>query len=444
MKREETRSLADFAKMVELFDRHEVSFVSVTQAFNTTSSMGRLTLNVLLSFAQFEREVTGERIRDKIAASKARGMWMGGCPPLGYDPKERTLVVNAPEADLVRHIFRRYLELGNVNLLVVELEQQAIRSKCWTSRSGVVRGGAAFNRGALFHLLRNRLYLGEIVHKDRTYPGLHPAIVDRELFDAVQARLDSNRVTRRQRTECLSPLAGLVFDAEGHRMTPAHARGRGGRRYLYYVSAPLQEGRKPHRDTIRRVPGARIEAAVVDRLRRWTRQPDLGRNAIADHVTRVEVHNDALVIELAAGPFADRDPDAGPDERCTRTSGGNFRMFSPARFHRRGGRTWLTESIAVPRRARPDRTLIAGLRRAHMELGKRGIDLGQLRAPMPQARGADDPYIRKLVQLAFLAPDIQKAILEGRQPEGLTLADMLDMQIPDCWIEQRMRLGFAG
>lgn len=439
-----TRSLADFAKMVELFDRHEVSFVSVTQAFNTTSSMGRLTLNVLLSFAQFEREVTGERIRDKIAASKARGMWMGGYPPLGYDPKERTLVINPPEADLVRHIFRRYQELCNVNLLTVELEQQEIRTKRWASPTGVVRGGVPFTRGALFHLLRNRLYLGEIVHKNRTFPGLHPGIVDRDLFDAVQARLDSNRAARRQRTECLSPLAGLIFDAEGHRMTPAHARGRSGRRYLYYVSAPLQEGRKLHRDIIRRVPGARIEAAVVDRLRRWTGKPNMGQGSIANHVSRVEVHNDALVIELASGPFADRDPDIAPDERCTQTAGGGFRIFSPAKFHRRGGRTWLAESIGAARRANPDRTLIAGLRRAHGELAKRGIDIGQLRSPMPRARGADDPYIRKLVQLAFLAPDIQKAILEGRQPEGLTLADLLDMRIPDCWIEQRMRLGFAG
>ena len=184
-----TRSLGDFARMVELFDRHGVSFVSVTQAFNTTSSMGRLTLNVLLSFAQFEREVTGERIRDKIAASKARGMWMGGNPPLGYDPKDRTLVVNEPEAAVVHHIFTRYLELPSVNSLVTALANEGLVSKKWTSASGRTRGGVRFTRGPLFHLLRNRLYVGEIVHKNKTHPGLHPAIIDAGLFDAGQEKL---------------------------------------------------------------------------------------------------------------------------------------------------------------------------------------------------------------------------------------------------------------
>ncbi len=229
-----TRSLADFAKIVERFDAAGVSFVSVTQAFNTTTSMGRLTLNVLLSFAQFEREVTGERIRDKIAASKAKGMWMGGNVPLGYDPHGRTLVINEAEAKQVRHIFQRYLELGSVHILRDELEREGQHSKRWTSRSGKEIGGAVFGRGALFHLLSNRHYLGEIVHKETSYPGLHPAIVDAELFQAVQLRLVQNGGAKRRAKAGLephpqaAPLAGLVFDdgaTPWRRLAPGRASG---------------------------------------------------------------------------------------------------------------------------------------------------------------------------------------------------------------------------
>ena len=190
-----TRSLADFARMVELFDRHRVSFVSVTQAFNTTSSMGRLTLNVLLSFAQFERELTGERIRDKIAASKAKGMWMGGTVPLGYEvptDASRALVLNEAEATTVRTIFKTYLELGSVPALQRWLDARGIRSKHRTTRGGRVMGGLPFSRGALFHLLRNRTYLGLIVHQHQAHPGRHAAIVETALFDAVQAKLNAN------------------------------------------------------------------------------------------------------------------------------------------------------------------------------------------------------------------------------------------------------------
>jgi site-specific DNA recombinase len=188
-----TRSLADFARLVELFDKHNVSFVSVTQAFNTTTSMGRLTLNVLLSFAQFEREVTGERIRDKIAASKAKGMWMGGRPPLGYDGgADRRLAVNEVEAQTVRRIFRRYLEVGSVYDLAVELEAGNVRSKLWLGRKGVMLGGAVLGRGALYHMLSNPVYRGAIRHRDRVYEGAHPSIVDQALWVDVQARLAQN------------------------------------------------------------------------------------------------------------------------------------------------------------------------------------------------------------------------------------------------------------
>jgi site-specific DNA recombinase len=212
-----TRSLADFARIVELFDQKGVSFVSVTQAFNTTTSMGRLTLNVLLSFAQFEREVTGERIRDKIAASKKKGLWMGGRPPLGYDGVERKLVPNPSEAEAVRFIFRRYLELGSVLSLEADLRASAIGSKRWTNRKGDLVGGAAFTRGALYWLLSNPVYRGGIRHRDAVYPNAHPAIIDLGLWDAVQAKLKANGPDLPATSKVASPalLKGLIYDGRG-------------------------------------------------------------------------------------------------------------------------------------------------------------------------------------------------------------------------------------
>src|SRR5216683_1402737 len=255
-----TRSLTDFARMVELFDAKGVSFVAVTQQFNTTTSMGRLTLNVLLSFAQFEREVTGERIRDKIAASKKKGMWMGGVPPLGYEVHDHKLVVVESEAETVRHIFRRYAMLGSVRLLKEELEAAGIRSKQWTSAAGRTRGGKPLARGALYLMLQNRIYRGEIVHKEQSYPAEHEAIVDEALWETVQAKLAANAVERGsgERAKSSSPLAGLLFDAEGHPMTPSHAVKQG-RRYRYYVSRPLITGSRANIAGGLRIPAAEIE-----------------------------------------------------------------------------------------------------------------------------------------------------------------------------------------
>src|SRR5437763_4822045 len=231
-----TRSLADFAKLVELFEAHSVSFVAVTQQFNTTTSMGRLTLNVLLSFAQFERELAGERIRDKFAASRRKGMWMGGTIPLGYDVKYRKLVVNEDEADRVRLILRQYLALGCVAKLRADLEQRGVRSKRRVLTSGRVFGGCSFGRGALYHLLRNRIYRGEVVHKGVAYPGEHKAIVDEELWSAVHTRLAGNRATRRKsRVATGAHLGGLINDERGNIMSPTYSIRRGNR-YRYYIS----------------------------------------------------------------------------------------------------------------------------------------------------------------------------------------------------------------
>ena len=265
-----TRALSDFARIVDIFDAAKVSFVSVTQAFNTTTSMGRLTLNVLLSFAQFEREVTAERIRDKIAASKKKGMWMGGNLPLGYDSMDRKLVINKAEAETVRHIFRRYVELGSVAILRDELKSEGIVSKIRISAKGLQKGGAPFARGALYHLLQNRIYLGEIPHKGTSYPGEHQAIVDRDLWDKVQARLTANRRARQtgSRTKSPSLLTGLLFDGNGQRMTPSHSNKKG-QLYRYYVSRTLISGPRTAKDRGRRLPAREIETLVTDRLYRY-------------------------------------------------------------------------------------------------------------------------------------------------------------------------------
>src|SRR6187401_3627086 len=269
-----TRSLSDFAKIVEVFDKSAVSFVSVTQQFNTTSSMGRLTLNMLLSFAQFEREVTGERIRDKIAASKKKGMWMGGQPPLGYEVKDRKLIVNAQEAETVRHIFRRYLELKSVRLLKADLDAQGIVSKARRAADGSAYGGKPLARGALYLMLQNRVYRGETVHKDKSYPGEHDAIIDERLWNEVQAILRTNRIERADGRSDNRPsmLAGILFDAQGDRMSPSHAI-KGGTRYRYYVSRSLIDGTAKTSVGGQRIPAVALEALINRSIREWLADP---------------------------------------------------------------------------------------------------------------------------------------------------------------------------
>jgi len=277
-----TRSLADFAKIVDVLDAHDASFVSVTQQFNTTTSMGRLTLNMLLSFAQFEREIAGERIRDKIAASKAKGMWMGGNVPLGFDVKDRRLVVNETEAATVRLIFRRYAELGSVALLKAELGRLGVVSKRREGAGGALSGGKCFSRGALYLMLQNRLYRGEVAHKDQIYPGQHEAIIDPELWQIVQDRLAANRQERSLAASAEAPslLAGLIADADRTPMTPTHATKRG-RRYRYYVSASLLASERPRANGGIRVPAGDIEGLVLDRLR-----PGKDRNCVTGESAR--------------------------------------------------------------------------------------------------------------------------------------------------------------
>ena len=271
-----TRSLADFSKMVEVFERQGVSFVSVTQQFNTTTSMGRLMLNVLLSFAQFEREVTGERIRDKIAASKRKGMWMGGIPPLGYDVENRRLVPNENEAKLIRHIFKRFVELGSGTMLFKELKLDGVTSKAWTTQDGKTREGKLIDKGLIYKLLNNRTYLGELRHKEQWYQAEHPPIIDRVVWDQVHAILATNGRVRGNATRATVPylLKGIVFGSDGRALSPFHTTKKNGRRYRYYV--PQREN-KEHAGAsgLPRLPAAELESAVLDQLRVLLRSPDL-------------------------------------------------------------------------------------------------------------------------------------------------------------------------
>ena len=303
-----TRSLADFAKLVEQFDANGVSFVSVTQQFNTTTSMGRLTLNVLLSFAQFEREVTSERIRDKIAASKRKGLWVGGMVPLGYILKDGQLHIHEEEATIVRLIFQRYLEIGSVNRLVKDLKERGFRSKVRQLASGGTRGGVPFTQGPLFYMLRNRFYLGEVKFKGEILPGPQPALLDRALFDAAQQRLTeqwSHRTTTRIRTRAL--LAGLLFDDAGHRMILTYS-SRDCVRHRYYVTAPCIRG-TPDKSvgSNTRVPASEIEVTISKAVIANTNIDEplsndtLSRETIERFVTRIEVRKNQLAIHLRSG-----------------------------------------------------------------------------------------------------------------------------------------------
>src|SRR5229473_2046597 len=309
-----TRSLTDFAKIVEIFDAAGVSFVSVTQQFNTTTSMGRLTLNVLLSFAQFEREVTGERIRDKIAASKQKGMWMGGWVPIGYDRKDRTLTINDDEAKTVRTIFELFLKLKNVRRVQAELARLRLTTKPYPISTGKVLGGLPFSRGHIYRILSNPLYIGEIAHKEIRHAGQHPRIINQEIWDAVSALIGSNRCEHRARSKAghANLLAGLIYDEAGHRLVSSHTT-KNGKRYLYYITSD-GSGRKPAPagQAKSRLPAADIDAFVVSAIRTFlTDNTGLAKLLRAAHVRSRKLAEalqkaEATRRELEAMPFRSR------------------------------------------------------------------------------------------------------------------------------------------
>ena len=434
-----TRSLADFAKLVEQFDRHRVSFVSVTQHFNTTTSMGRLTLNVLLSFAQFEREVTSERIRDKIAASKRKGLWVGGMAPLGYDTKDRKITVNITEAECVRTIFRSYLKLGSLNLLMAHLRKQVIVTKARTLKSGKTVGGIPFTRGPLAHLLRNRFYIGEVLFKGDTLSGEQPAIVDRDLFDAVQAKLNEQVHHHKQfRTKSQALLIGRLFDDRGYRMTPSHAR-KGAIKYRYYISSALVQGQAEKSGTVSRVPANEIEALVARSIRNHLGQC-AGRDDVAlirNHVVRVEVRSDRLIIELANGTDADpkRKRSGKQIEVPWRKTPSTRRreILVPDSVARQAARPIRSENRAL---------LVASIARGRRWLSELLADANTTAERIAAREGCSMRKVNMTISLAFLAPNLVKAAIDGRLPHGMGVARLCEL--PAEWSRQYRMLGLTA
>ena len=438
-----TRSLLDFAKLVEALDAAGTSFVSITQSFNTTTSMGRLTLNMLLSFAQFEREVTAERIRDKIAASKARGMWMGGIPPLGYKADGRSLAIVEEHASLVRLIVERYLALGTVRLLADALAREGHVSPLRTTTTGNAFGGKPFSRGQLYLLLKSRIYLGEIAHKDQIYPGLHKPILERDVWDQVQALLAANLQGKRSGALHRSPslLSGLIVDAAGEPLQAVHAT-KGKTRYRYYTSKP---GQRDQSSAIR-IPAREIEHAVSHRVAQlfddslalaelpWLdvpadryamtanlarelaarlRQPE--RALVRTLVGSVAVHHASIVICCEPAAIADLLQLARPSEEITLT------LTCDLRLTRSGRRLRLVHDSGAHTHIAPDRSLVRLVAQGHRywaELRKGELDVTSL----GEREGVTRSYITRVLRLAFLAPDVTVAILRGEQHASADVA----------------------
>src|SRR6266481_1976885 len=301
-----TRSLADFAKLVEAFDARSISFVAVTQQFNTTNSMGRLTLNVLLSFAQFERELSSERVRDKIAASRRKGKWTGGTVPLGYDGKDKKLVVNKTEAETVRTIFRLYLELQSFSNLVADLDRSGIVTKHRYTKVAKYNGAIPFTYGPLAYFLKNRVYLGEVHHGGKWFKGEHEAIIDRATFDRVQKHLATKSSRRKaKRSESGALLMGKLYDDRGNLMSPSFS-SKNGVRYRFYVSSALLRGRKAAAGSIGRIAAAEIENAVMAALKTHRKEGDADTAPAAiEPLERVVIARDRLLIRIATAPGED-------------------------------------------------------------------------------------------------------------------------------------------
>ena len=475
-----TRSLMDFARMVAVFDHHDVSFVSVTQQFNTTTSMGRLTLNVLLSFAQFEREVTAERIRDKIAASKKKGMWMGGVPPLGYDVRNKRLIVNDTEAERVRLLFRLYLELGSVRHLKVRADELELRTKRHVCKSGRVVGGKPLSRGHLYALLSNSTYTGEVSHRGERYLGQHDAIVDDRLWREVQDQLAANTVTRKRKDNVReqSFLAGLVFDETGDRLSPSHATKQD-KRYRYYISHRLMQAHTDGQDGWR-LPARELEATVtrtltdllddpqrvVDLLANGDVSPSLIRNIRNqarklvghlenDHpsekrgwlrkiIKRIDVSRDSLAIELdraAVMGFLGCDAAESSDDNEVHEPLIIGKAFATKR---RGVEARIVLGSGEMDSPTPDDNLIKAIAKAHdwfEQLASGQAGSAQEIADLENVARSD---ISLTLPLAFLAPDIVDAIVAGKQPVNLTWEQLRQaLPLPSCWLRQRQLLGFS-
>lgn len=469
-----TRSLTDFAKLVEIMDDKNVSFVSITQQFNTTTSMGRLTLNVLLSFAQFEREVTGERIRDKIALSKKKGKWMGGTVPLGYDLEDKKLLVNETEAKQVRHIYERYLELQSVNKLKLELDRDGYCTKVRTAKNGNQSGGKPFWKGNLYRILQNRHYLGETPHRDKSYPGEHDGIIDQEMFDKVQqtiARVKMRRFSGEGKTSP-SLLAGKLFDDRGNYMTPKHSRTHR-RHYRYYTSQAIIRSAPDEAGSLPNIPAYEIEELTQSELRKFLKddkqlQSHLNGESITEQKRLLETakeidekwserdsEENLIFISgvVAKVILSDKDVVISLDARnMVELLKGKFVSSAPLEPE-----VLITITRQVKLSATKDgskvivggiasscnKQLVKAIARAH--LWNQQLLKGEVTSIVEikkQENINSSSYIRKTMQLQFLAPDITEAILAGNHPRHLTFDRLSKISRISDWQEQRQALNF--
>jgi site-specific DNA recombinase len=469
-----TRSLSDFARIVDVLDKAGASFVSITQSFNTTTSMGRLTLNMLLSFAQFEREVTGERIRDKIAASKRRGIWMGGPVPLGYDVDNRKLVANETEAELIRHIMRRYIALGSVVELVDELSRDGHRTKIQSRTNGPPRGGCKFSRGMLYRLLTNRIYRGMIVHKGEAFEGEHKAIVPQELWDEVQAMLTERASGGARRLGAANPslLAGILTDGEGRAMTPSHAT-KPGKRYRYYITRPQELDGTP----AWRVSAYDLEAIVCQRLAEMLSKHHVIADLLGAGTEPLKIEQATTSASLAAqtlrGGTAHKrltllaaidiqitlKSDAvellvmpAPLMKALRTEPDESLQNEPITLTCPATKVWRNRQLrliipgaAGSKTVQPlrDEKLVALVAEAYFARNLMLANPGRSIIAVAADAGKCRTRLRKLLPIGCLAPDIVTAILEGRQPTGLNAKSLLAADLPHKWANQRLALGFG-
>jgi len=444
-----SRSLTDFAKIIEIFDKHGVSFVSVTQQFNTTTSMGRLTLNVLLSFAQFEREVTSERIRDKIAASKKKGIWMGGFVPLGYDLKDRKLLINIEEAKTVQYIYHHYLELGCVRLLKEDLDKHGIHSKVRENSSG-----CAFSRGVLYKILSNPIYIGQISHKGTCHPGQHQAIIEQGLWEQVQRHMAVNSVEHKTRSSNNCPLTNKLYDISGARLVPVHVNKKG-RRYRYYISESLRSDPQKASQTGWRLPGREIEQVVtqavleflcdeiaitaslkeseiaiheissaLDKSKEMQSHPD---DLIDRFIQRVELRQDGLCLTMCLSSLVESKVTIIRD--------------IPMQMKRRGIEMRLVIGGNGP--GKVDQSLLKTIIRAHKWFNSLVSGKVKNMTELALQEGIDRSYVSRAINLAFLSPDITESIIAGQQPVDLNIEKLTKrIDLPLSWIQQRQLLGF--
>ncbi|MEH2561809.1 recombinase family protein [Bradyrhizobium sp. AZCC 2289] len=421
-----TRSLADFAKLVEAFDARSISFVAVTQQFNTTTSMGRLTLNVLLSFAQFERELSSERVRDKIAASRRKGKWTGGTVPIGYDAREKKLVINKAEAETVQTIFQLYLKLKSFSKLVAELDRRGIATKRRSTKVAKYQGGIPFTYGPLAYFLKNRVYLGEIHHDGKWFEAEHEAIVDRATFDRVQQLLATKSNGRKaKRSESGALLLGKLYDDRGNRMSPSFS-SKNGVRYRFYVSSALLRGRKATAGSVGRVPAAEIESAVLAALK--THQGRTESDTAPDLIKmleRVVVARDRLLVTIS-----------GPDGP-TDVNGTSVQIRIAWSQKTKDTATAMDNEDA--QETKHNESLVRSIVRAQAWVQSLQDGAFESIEALAEANRLHPKVVRHALRLAFLSPDVASAILEGKQPARLSLARIPKL-LPLAWTEHRSLL----